>query len=186
MGSDFGTIPYPKRATHVLKFAPCFSNYRPAIFSSVLENFYPRAGKNTTQGASARGVLYATSCYLKSYRMDWSQANVTLNDFLQRFATIRRFHKNWCNVTCRCEQFFAYSEKSNTLRLFYWSSKTRNDVARILSSQPVSAMGCYTGTIFKATSLQIVRRKSFSVTLPLRLMYMQIFSFQDVSLLKKY
>ena len=53
----FGTIPYPLRATHVLKFAPCLSNYRPVFFSSALENFYPRPGENTTQGASAREVL---------------------------------------------------------------------------------------------------------------------------------
>ena len=45
------------------------------------------------------------------------------------------------------------------LRVFDCSSKIRNDVARILSSQPVSAMECYTGTIFNATSLQIVSLK---------------------------
>ena len=45
------------------------------------------------------------------------------------------------------------------LHVFDWSSKTRNDVAIILSSQLVSAMGCYTGTIFNVTSL-----KSLSVT----------------------
>ena len=45
------------------------------------------------------------------------------------------------------------------LRVFDWSSKTRNDVARILSSQPVSAMGCHTRTIFNSTSMQIVSLK---------------------------
>ena len=45
------------------------------------------------------------------------------------------------------------------LCVFDWSSKTRNDVPRILSSQSVSAMRCYHGTIFNATSLQIVSLK---------------------------
>ena len=69
------------------------------------------------------------------------KANVTLRDFLRRFATMRCCHKNWCNVTCHCELFSAYP------------------VARILSNQPVFAMVCYTGMIFNATSLQIVSLK---------------------------
>ena len=54
------------------------------------------------------------------------------------------------------------------LRVFDWSSKTRNDVACILSGQPVSAMGCYTGTIFNAKSLQIVSLKIVQCDIILR------------------
>ena len=54
--------------------------------------------------------------------------------------------------------FLCILKRGNTLRVFDLSLKT-HDVARILSSQPVSAMGCYTGTIFNATSLQIVSLK---------------------------
>ena len=54
------------------------------------------------------------------------------------------------------------------LHVFDWSSKTRNNVARILSSQPVPAMGCYTGTSFNATSLQIVSLKIVQYDITLR------------------
>ena len=56
------------------------------------------------------------------------------------------------------------------LLVFDWSSTTRNDVARILSSQPVSAMGCYTGTIFNATSLQILSLKIVQCNITLKSM----------------
>ena len=36
--------------------------------------------------------------------------------------------------------FLCILKRGNTLRVFDWSSKTRNDVARILSSQPVLSM----------------------------------------------
>ena len=55
--------------------------------------------------------------------------------------------------------FIHILKRGNTLCVFDWSSKTHVDVARILSSQPVSAMGCYTVMIFNATSLQIASLK---------------------------
>ena len=55
--------------------------------------------------------------------------------------------------------FLPILKRYNTLRVFDLSLKTRNDVARTLSSQPVSAVGCYTGTISNATSLEIVSLK---------------------------
>ena len=51
------------------------------------------------------------------------------------------------------------------MRVFDGSSKIRNDVARIFVSQPGSAMTCYTGTIFNATSLQIVSLKTVQCAL---------------------
>ena len=47
----------PKTCHACIEIRLCFSNYRPAFFSSALENFYHRPGENTTQGTSARGVF---------------------------------------------------------------------------------------------------------------------------------
>ena len=72
------------------------------------------------------------------------KVNVTMNDFLRRFAMIRCYHKNQCNVpgTCHCERFLGILKSGNTLRVFNWSSKTCNNVAWIFSSQPVFGMKC--------------------------------------------
>ena len=46
------------------------------------------------------------------------KANVTLNDFLRRFVTIRCCHKHRCNVTCHSERFSAYPEKRQHVACF--------------------------------------------------------------------
>ena len=95
----------------------------------------------------------------------WFKANVTLNDFLRRFATKQCCHKNLCNITCHCERFSAYPEKRQHVACFWLELKNSQRCCQNFASQPGSAMGCYTGTIFSATSLQIVSLKSLSVTL---------------------
>ena len=62
-----------------------------------------------------------------------------------------------------------YPEKRQHVACFDWGSKTRNDAAIILSSQSVSAMGCYTRTIFNATSLQIVPLKIIQCDITFRI-----------------
>ena len=54
----------------------------------------------------------------KRFNERLGRTNVSLNDFLRRFATIRCCHKNQCNVTRRCEQFSAYPEKEATRCVF--------------------------------------------------------------------
>ena len=93
------------------------------------------------------------------------KANVTLNKFLRRFATIRCCHKNQCmNVTAN--DFLRILKRGNTLHVSDQSPKTRNRLREFLLSQPVFTTACYTGKIFNVTSLQILSLKiaQFDIT----------------------
>ena len=48
-----------------------------------------------------------------------TEADVTLNDFLRRSATMRCCHKNRCSVKCHCERFSSYPEKRQHVAYFW-------------------------------------------------------------------